>query len=851
MRALVASDIWWVEEPTRGIMCTVRRLITCLSACLALTVAACSDGADPASAPRDPASSPTGAQVEVGAAATVLVPVIERLDTGDALRAGPGEEQLTITSVASDGDVVIAAAALADEQRLKADPVLFRSTDGRDWERVDIADVVSGQGGVRAVVTTSDGFLAAGSDGDGEPVILRSADGAEWEAGSLEFERGETQDVFQVAAMAASGDRVMVLGFALEGMSGDGSNASGTVRIGLVASADGGTTWELVQPPEVEDAGEPFRAASAEAVPMLVAHGEGFLLGTGPRGPLGRTTALWSQAPGDGWARIGGTAELFDDAPLQFLHSAGDAILAFTRAGDDLTAWTSTNGGVSFERIDAGPGQFGGVGTQAVDAAVTLSDGVTVVAGRTMATQQPLQTETELELWVTPDLARWHRAIADASLAGSGVQQAAGVVPLADGALVVGTDERRATAEELEDSSSVLEAGAPHLLPPLARHGAVWAVGLREEDRVAAPAEVTPLDVRGFEGLVTVRDVVSYGDGLAAAGWVGIDGESRAAVWTSEDGQDWVEVASPALSEPFGQRIYALTATADGGLVAVGSATRNDDPYLGVWTSPDGREWTRSEPAFESSTGFGVAETADGLVAVGAGATAEPDVHRKAGVWLSTDGGLTWSTADTASDPFGRRDVEVLSDVVMSDSGRLVAVGYAGDVESPEPMTYIPEPLVLESSDGTRWSALDPPVEAPDSALPQTAAFHDDDLLVLGWVHEGGSGEVTTSRSGVFIEGPGGWSEPDQRFRHRSSIAAAAPIPGGLVVAGEWGRPAGLDALIAVVHGGQVTYLTDGMVAEGNQRAVGAAPLGDDVIVLGRDDEPAVLGWRVSTTQPS
>src|SRR5690606_40274308 len=108
-----------------------------------------------------------------------------------------------------------------------------------------------------------------------------------------------------------------------------------------------------------------------------------------------------------------------------------------------------------------------------------------------------------------------------------------------------------------------------------------------------------------------------------------------------------------------------------------------------------------SEPAFESSTGFGVAEAADGLVAVGAGATAEPDVHRKAGVWLSTDGGLTWSTADTASDPFGRRDVEVLSDVVMSDSGRLIAVGYAGDVESPEPMTYIPEPLVLESSDGT------------------------------------------------------------------------------------------------------------------------------------------------------
>lgn len=829
----------------------MRRLVLCVSGCLALTVAACSGDTEAAGGTTQaPTGSPASVQAdEAEEAPAELVPVVDRLDTGDDLLAGPGDEQLTLNAVASDGEVVIAAGELAQEDRNEREPVLFRSSDGREWERVDLSDSVPGDGYLAAVVTTSAGFLAVGNGDEGEPVALRSADGDAWEAAAVDFGDDADEGRVQVAAAAAAGDRVMVLGFALEGMSVE-EGSSYTVELSTSISEDGGTSWQQGQVPDVEQAEEGIPGLWSETRPTLVAHGGGFLLGTGPLGPVGPTTALWSLAPGGDWTRIGDTADLFDDEPLELLHSTGDSVLAFTRSGGDVAAWLSTNDGVTFERLDAGPGVFAGPGTQAVDAAATLPDGGTVVAGRTMGEPHPLQRPTELELWLTADLEEWHRPVTDPALGAPGIQRAGGVVPFDGEALVVGTDSRPATDEELEESAYDPEAGGPPRLPPIARHGAVWSAGLREHEQVTVPAEVTPLEVRGFEGDTTVSDVVAHGGGLVAAGWVGEGDESRAAVWTSPDGQDWTEVSSHALAEPAGQRIYALAATDDDRLVAVGRTVDGDTNHLGAWTSPDGLEWARSEPEFASSTGYSVVDTPHGLVAAGTGdASDDDDVYRRAGLWVSTDGGATWSAADTTTDPFGESNVEFFDAVAVAPDGRIVAAGRAGEVEDPEVLSYRPRPFLVESSDGITWTEVEPPDGPFDSGLVRALAFAGDELVALGWASIADDEHVTANLTGMFGLGPDGWSEDGLRFRHRPTITASAPFAGGLVVAGEWGRLAGYDALIAVVQDGRLTFVDDELIADGDQHVAGAAALADDVVVLGLDtsgDEAAVLGWAVT-----
>ena len=233
----------------------MRRLVLCVSGCLALTVAACSGDTEAAGGTTQaPTGSPASVQAdEAEEAPAELVPVVDRLDTGDDLLAGPGDEQLTLNAVASDGEVVIAAGELAQEDRNEREPVLFRSSDGREWERVDLSDSVPGDGYLAAVVTTSAGFLAVGNGDEGEPVALRSADGDAWEAAAVDFGDDADEGRVQVAAAAAAGDRVMVLGFALEGMSVE-EGSSYTVELSTSISEDGGTSWQQGQVPDVEQA---------------------------------------------------------------------------------------------------------------------------------------------------------------------------------------------------------------------------------------------------------------------------------------------------------------------------------------------------------------------------------------------------------------------------------------------------------------------------------------------------------------------------------------------------------------------------------------------------------------------
>jgi hypothetical protein len=105
----------------------------------------------------------------------------------------------------------------------------------------------------------------------------------------------------------------------------------------------------------------------------------------------------------------------------------------------------------------------------------------------------------------------------------------------------------------------------------------------------------------------------------------------RAAIWTSADGSEWERVAADAAALG-GPGYVAATdiVLAETGFVAVGAGFEGYDGRGIVWTSVNGREWTRQEHSRSGTDTPGalaaVAAGPSGLVAVGG-----------AGVWVSGD----------------------------------------------------------------------------------------------------------------------------------------------------------------------------------------------------------------------
>jgi hypothetical protein len=164
-----------------------------------------------------------------------------------------------------------------------------------------------------------------------------------------------------------------------------------------------------------------------------------------------------------------------------------------------------------------------------------------------------------------------------------------------------------------------------------------------------------------------MTSVARGGPGLVA---VGVDGKAEAGVWTSPDGRQWSRVDhDKAVFGGDGQLMWSV-ARGGPGLVAVGS----DDDVAAVWTSPDGRQWSRvdhDDAVFGGSDWrkmFSVARGGPGLVAVGCDVGAEA-----AAVWASPDG-RQWSRVDHDEAVFGGDAPLVMRSVVAGEQA-LVAVG--------------------------------------------------------------------------------------------------------------------------------------------------------------------------------
>lgn len=203
-------------------------------------------------------------------------------------------------------------------------------------------------------------------------------------------------------------------------------------------------------------------------------------------------------------------------------------------------------------------------------------------------------------------------------------------------------------------------------------------------------------------GPMRVDAITAGGPGLVAVGW----DEQGAAVWTSSNGRTWSQVPG----EQLGPGTINHVTAGGPGLVAVGTTDNEllriagDQPdrpsHAVVWTSEDGRTWTRlpEDPVFRSAEIGPSAITAGGpgLVAVGPNEA-----------WFSSDG-ITWDQAAVPPVPAdvypgddGRSPQIYLTDVAASD-GRLVAIGTAMlDIASPDE-TWVP--IIWASVDGTSWT---------------------------------------------------------------------------------------------------------------------------------------------------
>jgi hypothetical protein len=195
---------------------------------------------------------------------------------------------------------------------------------------------------------------------------------------------------------------------------------------------------------------------------------------------------------------------------------------------------------------------------------------------------------------------------------------------------------------------------------------------------------------------------------------LGRSDRTQPAVWISHDGTNWSEAQVPAMSErvpgvddPSGDLAAMIVDVVDSGdrLVALGNVGLADGSGLfgtALYLSDDGGQtWSRAQetPGTTAATMFDIVRYGDQLIAVGTA------------IWASDDDGQSWNEVAEAATLQGTLyAVDVYADTI-------VAAGDGGDGELAGPPA-----LALVSSDGQTWerTVLDSEAGARSVAIGET-----------------------------------------------------------------------------------------------------------------------------------
>jgi hypothetical protein len=295
----------------------------------------------------------------------------------------------------------------------------------------------------------------------------------------------------------------------------------------------------------------------------------------------------------------------------------------------------------------------------------------------------------------------------------------------------------------------------------------------------------------------------------------------------------WTQVTDTqgVLDGPNDQSI-AQVMPVDGEVLAFGFNAETGNEYAAVWTSPDGRAWSRvpgesfgrsGDHRIENATDFG-----GRLVAVGserAGGGTDP------AVWHSEDQGATWARVPLTSGLHQVGKQAAMQAIVEHDPG-VVAVGFERTQDSFDP-------AIWTSPDATDWSWVTLPsfVEPGDqrmlgaTTLGETlvvvgTASGTDDRDAAVWVESGGRWSRIRSDS---LEGPG-----DQQM-----LAVIAGGPGLIAVGSDTSSGRSVAAVWTSSDGliWDRTPATDvGSTGEGNQVMSAVTRLGEWFVAGGWSD---------------
>lgn len=287
-------------------------------------------------------------------------------------------------------------------------------------------------------------------------------------------------------------------------------------------------------------------------------------------------------------------------------------------------------------------------------------------------------------------------------------------------------------------------------------------------------------------------DVAAGSPGVVAIGYSARPAFDSA-VWFSPDGTSWERLAAPlgtagrAVLRPqavawTGDRFVIVGEDRTGGPTdATDFATAR--ARAAVWTSTDGRSWSRVEDGAALDVGGfidtsedpgsgGMADVVagpDGLIAVGSTCTTSPAGCRPA-AWTSTDGS-TWQRASLPADITGW-----LGSIAVSRNG-YVAVGGGGCSGSRADRPAGCPALVLTSSDGRSWLQQSSPQPGD---LREIATIGDrlyataPDGPVLLWA----SADGTTWSAATLVGGPGNTGDSIVVEQHLAATSDRAVIVG-------------------------------------------------------------------------
>ena len=211
----------------------------------------------------------------------------------------------------------------------------------------------------------------------------------------------------------------------------------------------------------------------------------------------------------------------------------------------------------------------------------------------------------------------------------------------------------------------------------------------------------------------------------------------------------WTAVDT-GLAAPDDQEI-ADAAVVDRTIVAVGLDDAGGNRNAAVWTSSDGRRWTRVSGTSLGTTGEqrmdAVATTGDVVVAVGSeriGGDVDP------AVWRSSDRGTSWDRVEGATSGLHEAGDQAMQVVVAAAPG-VVAAGFDtspdGDLDA----------AVWSSKDGSGWTRLtQAALTGPGDQQIFGATTLDDRLIVVGSTASGGDLDAA-----VWVRADGEWTKVD------------------------------------------------------------------------------------------